>query len=465
MSKAEQLILIKCNMTSEHNPIAELIHQIQTKWKNEVSGQSECKLVRWLIKPEEARLYEGFLKLESTEHGSIPEVLVTMLSPFKNRQDYSTDLIRDWITTFREDAKTQEKLKAKDKTINWDNGAFLTTANNSDEYNHGQLLTMLSSFRLAAAKNEVPLVVALFPHWISDMEDFRMWLIHLLKMEIPDGISFLIFDHIGQNYFEGVCKKFPEITKTLHINLDMDGAISKIAKMGNPNSPEVRLRECILEMGKCVQNKDRSRLEKWGEKALEVTKRSNSKSMYASAHIIYAGMLFNFKAFDKIDALLTNGLTIVNQGLTTEPEACIPLIIQYYGFMAASKQHQRRIKEAIHIYEKQADTAVTYSLPGMSLTPYQQAYTLSKKHLPERYEELLKKAYGVGRQMQNDEQKNSSFPSIALDYLEWLESRKHNEATVTDDELTTLFGAGWKSQAKKPGSPFNTDTQKTIILT
>ena len=452
-------------MTSEHNPIAELIHQIQTKWRNEVSGQSEVKLVRWLIKPEEARLYEGFLKLESTEYGSIPEVLVGMLSPFKNRQDYSTDLMTDWITTFREDAKTQEKLKAKDKTINWDNSTFFTTVPDSTEYNHGQLLTMLSSFRLAATENKVPLVVALFPHWISDMEDFRMWLIHLLKMEIPDGISLLIFDHIGQNYFEGVCKKFPEITKTLHINLDMDGAISKIAKMGNPNSPEVRLRECLLEMGKCVQNKDRSRLDKWGEKALQVTKRSNSKSMYASAHIIYAGMLFNFKAFEKVDTLLSNGLIIVNQGLKTEPEACTALIIQYYGFIAASKQHQKRLREAILFFEKQADTAVTYKMPGMSLTPYQQAYTLSKKHLPERHEELLKKAYDVGKQISREEQTNSSFPSIALDYLEWLESRKHHEATTTSEELNTLFGSGWKSQAKKPGSTYNTDTQKTIILT
>ena len=452
-------------MTSEHNPIAELIHQIQMKWIREVSGRDELKLVRWLIKPEEARLYEGFLKLESTEHGSIPEVLVAMLAPFEDKESYSIDLMSDWIKAYKEDAKTHEKLKAKDKTINWDNSSFLTGGAGPAECNHGQLLTMLSSFRLAATDNKVPLVVALFPHSISDMEDFRMWLIDLVKTEIPVGISFLIFDHVGQNYFQGVFKKFPEITKSLHLNLDLDGAIGKIAKMGNPNSPEVKLRECILEMGKCVQNKDRGGLDKWGEKALQVTQRSNSKSMYASAHIIYAGMLFNFKAFEQLDTLLSNGLTIVNQGLKSEPEACIALIIQYYGFLAASKQHQKRLKEAIPLYEKQGDTAVTYQMAGMSLTPYQQAYTLSKKYLPERYEELLKKAYNVGKQMHKDEQKNSSFPSIALDYLEFLESRKHHEATVTSDELNSLFGAGWKTQAKKPGSAFNTDTQKTIILT
>lgn len=71
-------------MSSEHNPIAALISQIQQKWNDEASPLTDdIKLFRWLIKPDEMRLFEGFLKLESSEHGSIPEVLVAMLTPFQ----------------------------------------------------------------------------------------------------------------------------------------------------------------------------------------------------------------------------------------------------------------------------------------------------------------------------------------------------------------------------------------------
>ena len=63
-------------MTYEHNPVIELLRQIQRKWTDDVSLFPKLKLVRWLIKPEEARLYEDFLKIESTEHGAIPEILV-----------------------------------------------------------------------------------------------------------------------------------------------------------------------------------------------------------------------------------------------------------------------------------------------------------------------------------------------------------------------------------------------------
>ena len=76
-------------MLSEHNPIAQLVTQIQNKWIADASPFPKLKIIRWLIKPEEARLFEGFLKLESTEHGAIPEILVAMLCPFKDETTYS----------------------------------------------------------------------------------------------------------------------------------------------------------------------------------------------------------------------------------------------------------------------------------------------------------------------------------------------------------------------------------------
>ncbi|WP_315814944.1 hypothetical protein [Paraflavitalea speifideaquila] len=97
-------------MLAEHNPIAELVHKIQSKWIKEVSPFPHLKMVRWLIKPEEARLYEGFLKLESTEHGALPELVVTLLTPFENENDHSLHLYNDWINTLQADQKAQQVL-------------------------------------------------------------------------------------------------------------------------------------------------------------------------------------------------------------------------------------------------------------------------------------------------------------------------------------------------------------------
>ena len=449
-------------MLAEHNPIAELIHQIQKKWTEEVSPFPQFNLVRWMIKPQEARLYEGFLKLESTEHGAIPEVLVCMLTPFKSEDTYAASLISDWIKAFREDTKTQEGLK-KRIANNWGPEGLIAETSGSDDAHDQQFLHMLSSFHREMIDQSMRLVVALFPHSIHQMEGFKRWLVRLLKINIPDTITFMIFDHVGENYFDGVFAKYPETTKSLHIDLDMDGAISKISKMGDANSPEVKFRECILEMGQALHKNNQKKLEEWGEKGLQITRKSGLKSLFATAHIVYAGMLFNFKPFDKIDALLTKGLGIAKQGLELEGASCKPLLIQYHGYIASSKQLQTKMAEAIAAFEKQGDVAIEYGLAAMGLMPYRQAYTLSKKHVPHRYNELLEKAYAAGSSMTVEEQTNSCFAAIAFDFMQWNESRQNwEEAEKTNTDLKEIFGADWKVHAKDPDKVYIMDTQKPV---
>jgi len=451
-------------MASEHNPIAELIHQIQQKWINEVSPLPEIKITRWLINPDQARLFEGFLKLESTEHGALPEVLVAMLTPFKNEKTYSSDLTKDWIEAYKSDYKVQQKLKSSNIANSWDFESFLPNATKGNIDPDEQFLRIINSFQEAMIEKNMQLVIALFPYSINSIDGLNRWLISMLNKRWPGRFSFMIFDHIGEYYFDNVFKKFPAETKTLHINLDLDGAISKIVKMGNPNSPEVQLRECILEMGKAVQKKDIALLDKWGQKALQVTQRSGIKSLFASAHIIYAGMLFNFKVHDKTDRLLQSGLNIARQGLKTEETACRPLIIQYYGYIGASKQAQKKNKDAAVAYEKQGDTAMEYHLPSMSITPYWQAYNLIKKIEPLHYKELLQKAYSIKNYLQKEELENSSFAVIAYDYLKWLqENSKWEEAKQIDTEFATIFGGDWKEQVKKPEATSNKMRQSFVV--
>lgn len=452
-------------MTNEHNPIAELIHQIQKKWTDEVSPFPELKLVRWLIKPEEARLYEGFLKLESTEHGAIPEILVAMLCPFENETTYSFDLINNWIKAFSEDTKTQEKLSAEGKLNNWKPESFIPGPFDESINYDRNFIQMLCSFHEKLIGKNNNLVVALFPYSIHDMKGMRRWLANLLKMGLPQEIAFMIFDHIGENYFDTLFEKYPEITKTLHADLDMDGAVSKIAKMGNPNSPEVKFRKCILEMGQSLQKKDQKRLDEWGEKALQVTQRSGLKSMYATAHIIYAGMLFNFKEFEKIDSLLAKGLTITKQGLHQDDVSCKPLLIQFYGYIAASNQLQKKMKEAISAFEQQGDLATEYDLPGMASTPYRQAYVLSKKSMPQRYDELLQKAFTAGKAMQKEEKLHSGFAAIAFDSMQWhKEHQRWDEADEIDRDMKELFGENWEDQVKDPETAYKVGTQNSVTI-
>lgn len=441
-------------MLAEHNPIAELVHKIQMKWIREASPFPQLKLVRWLIRPEEARLYEGFLKLESTEHGALSEMVVTMLTPFESEAHHSTHLYNDWVKALEADPKAQQVLSAEQVAAIGN-----TSATGGEPDADARLLRMLACFRDQLPGNDTPLVVALLPHSIHDIEGYRQWLGRLLKKGIPDRIAFMVLDHIGAYYLDSVMKKYPDNTKSLHVILDLDGAVSKIVRAGNANAPAAKLNECILEMGKAVQENNPARLNAWGEKALQLTQRTGQKSLFATAHIVYAGMLFNFKQFEKVDALLSKGLRLATMGLSKEGDACRPLVIQFHGYMAASSQLQKKMAAAVAGFDRQGDTAMEYALPGMAINAYRQAYTLAKKQVPERYGELLQKALQAGRAMPAAERPSSQLAVVAWEALQWHElKQRREEAKSIDQEFSSLLGPDWKEQAK---NTYTTATLKT----
>ena len=166
-----------------------------------------------------------------------------------------------------------------------------------------------------------------------------------------------------------------------------------------------------------------------------------------------------FKRYEKIDHLLTLGLNIAKQGLKTGDVSCKILVIQYYGYLASSNQLQKKNVEAIKFFEKQGDAAFEFELPVMSIMPYHQAYTLSKRHLSERYDELIQKAFNKCRSLSVEELLNSSFSSIAMDYLQWIEAKQSlNDYVKIDNELSELLGRDWKEKVKNPTSSYPNNT-------
>ena len=437
-------------MASEHNPIAGLISQIQQQWKKEASPFPQIKLFRWLIHPQDARLFEGFLKLEATPHGKVPEAMITLLTPFANELDYSIELIKDWSKQYIEDSKKYSIEKNGSVFSKWSPAKYQQLAR-ALTYDTGDelLIDMLNDFQQSVL-GETRLALILLPHSIKDMEGFKRWMKTIVKKNIPPAICFTIFDHYEANQFDIFFAENFDNTKTLYAELDLDGAIHKITKQGNPNDPEVKLRECILEMGKAAQFKNESKLHEWGTKALEVTQKSGNKGLLASACIIYAGMLFNFKDFQKIDELLAKGLQIAHKGAHLNDPACPPLVIQFHGFIAASNHQQKKYIAALTAYEKQGDLSCEAQTPGMALTPYYQAYKLSERIETDRYQELIEKAFNTGLRLSKEELVYSNFVNIANDFITGLEQQtKWGEAQTAEQKVKALLGEDWKLLLEK----------------
>jgi hypothetical protein len=437
-------------MSTEHNPIAVLVSKIQQKWNEDVHPFNDFKLVRWIITPDQARLYEGFLKLESSVHGRIPEVFVVLLTPFENKQSFSKALIVQWLEQYKADKAKAEKENATPAAFSWDFSAIEKQLYAKHTDQDVLLMEMLHSFQQSIASQQTKVVLALLPQTVSSVNDYSDWLNDRIKQGIPEHVRFSIFDYEEERFFDDLFKRFQHSAKSLAIPLDVQGAIGRLAKMGDPNSAEVQFRTCMQEMGDAVSAGSLPRLEKWGTKALEIGQRSGKKGFFASAHIIYAGMLFSFKKYEEITYLLEGGLRLAQLGLQEGDETCKVLIIQFYAYKAACKQHEGKDTEAADLFVRQGELSIQYGFAIQALTAWWQAYSIYHKKDEKAYTALLEQTYKHGTTFTVEELSSSNIGYIAFDYYEYLQNLKQTEkCKEVDAFMNTIEGEHWKEKVEK----------------
>lgn len=432
-------------MNNEHNPIAQLITQIQQKWINEVSPHDHIQLIRWLIKPDQARLYEGFLRLESTPNGSLPEVPIVLLTHFEDKTIHSKSLIKDWIENFKKDENLQQDLASRNIKLEWDVNAFEQELLSEDTDHNVLLLKMLHTFQKAIPNPQLPLVLSLYPYTVSDPKEYGKWIDIMTQLGLPDKVRLMFFDYVEDRFFDPVMKTHQEIATSLSVPLDLQGAIHKIAQAGDPNDPEVQFRQCMIEMSKSVTQKKLSRLHEWGKKGLLVTQKSGSKSAYATAHVVYAGMLFNFKEYEDIQDLLQKGLAIAKQGLSAGEENCKPIIIQGFGFQASCKQLQKEKVTATDLFCLQAETAIDFGFGPQALSAWWLGYNAIKKRDLERYKEIINTAYTYGITLEPEILKSTCMANIAADQYNVLEQEGNKEkCNAIHEFMKNVEGLNWR---------------------
>jgi hypothetical protein len=437
---------------NEHNPIAQLVNNIQRTWLEKASGKPALKLVRMVIKPEESRVYEGFVKLESSAHGSLPEVFVTHLTDFEDEDTYSAALIKDWLETYNNSTALLQEMEQRNAGFTWDPKPFVQGKSDED------LLRMLASFQRALPAKQ-QLVLVLLPRQVSNTRDMKNWLTTILKKGIPANVKLLVLDHLNNEQFAMHDRQFPDMLCTIHVPMDLHAAIRKLGGSGDPNNPEIMMRKCVFEMGEALKSKDVKRLHRWGQAALDCTQKSGNKGLFATAHIMYAGMLFHFKRDPQIPLLLERGQRISKQGVQQGDTACLPLLVQFYGYQGAYAQIRRRFTEAINWFIQQAEIAQLHNFSQQALNAWYQAAELCRRKDAGRYYDILEKGYLAGLPLSDEEVSASIYIYLLRDYYDYAHSKKMTDIiNGIDEKMGRLFGADWKTDVdtiRKNRMPMN----------
>ena len=435
---------------NEHNPIAQLVAKIQQCWMKEVNPFPELALVRWLIEPHEAKLYEGFVHLESTPHGVIPEIFIVLLCPFQSKETFSRDLVNTWVEMAESDEKTLQAMAGNGFPFNWDTAKFRIDHPCSPEQDYRLLIELINSFKEAASIADQILNVVLLPYQISNIGEYSNWLENFLKEEYPSNTRMNIFDLKEERFFDPLFKKLnPEYAKTLSTVLDYQGAIHKIIQAGDPSQPGVRLQRYIQKMSLAVSDKNLEKLMAVGEACIAEMSRAKDCILLATAHITYAGMLFNFREYALIQEILTKGLAVTHRGAKEGDPSCQGLLIQYYNFQASNYHLSKQYKQAVHFYCKSAETAIEIKQFMQAVNGYRLAADVSKSHDTRNIESILEKSFPLKDNLSKEELHLSGFMSLMWDYCQFLEKKgKTQIREEVYESMRDLCGEDWEKEVR-----------------
>ncbi len=429
-------------MSNQHNAIARRIDTLRLKWQEKTAEHPDWRVARWLMEPGDAELYTGMLKLESSAHGSLPEIFVTMFTSFDDLDTFSRQLAGDWLETYKKEKEIQP-------TLDWETGSLEGKLRLPEEEYPGDelLLEILHSFSLYFRK-DAPIVLSLVPRYVTDFKSYNDWVIRLYEKGLPDGINLMLLDHTSARYLErAINETFPESFTLEPGDMDLKGAVEELATQGNPNDPQVQFRQCLFRMSKAVTGNRQDDVHHWGEKMLQVTQRTGNKNFFASAHLIYAGFLMHFKNEKKTTRLLDQGIRIVKPLAKDNPEATATLI-QFYAYHGAYASMRKEYKDAVKWFRLQAQTAKEAGIPQVAIGAYKMAiYTAERKdNLSEEYRQTVNEGYQTGLALDDDALKVTEYAYIAHHYLACYGEEEPSRSNTLVERMKKLHGEEWREQ-------------------
>lgn len=446
-------------MHNEHNPVAQIIYRMQALWQQKI--KPDTALVRWLLKADEHRMYEGFCRLEASPYGSISELFMFFYTPFETAETFSKNIIENWLGEIKAE-ENQSIINRSGIDINSVNfEAFEKRLSISDSEGHYRLLIeLMGIFRQLSSTSAVPLVLSIMPKTISSAPGLGQWIGRFATQDIPEGLRLLVFDHTERNYWGSIFEKYSHRSVTLHQNLNLDEAIRQIATGGDARSPDVQFRRCMYEMGDAAAKKQLTVLHNWGKKAIEVGTKSGQKILLATAYITYAGMLFTFKDHHTIQLLLGNDMRVSKQAIALGDEAAKSLLLQFYGYKAADYQHQKQTKLAVEWFMKQGREAKDFGLHTQSIAAYHKAFLMAQ--FKNKYEDqamALTEALYNTPFLHPDEIRSSEYPYIVYEYTQLVKLRMENASEETglqaEMKMIEVYGEDWKEMVRQMKLNFN----------
>jgi hypothetical protein len=423
---------------NHHNPITIRLDEMVNVWNKNV--RPHHRLIRWMLKPEDHRMYEGFCRFEASPYGKLDNLFVFFYTPFTSAETFCHALMENWLHEY-DDPKQRQLLQKAGVSREWDVRLFRNAVDNKDYAACDNLIhAMIASYKQIINQVDAPFVFSLLPKQISHPQHVMQWM--TVWMRKATNTQLLVFDHVDGNFWGPVFEEHAAEAVTLQHDLRMQEAIRQIATAGAATDPYAFFRKCMFGMGDASVKKNKDLLINWGEKAIESAQKTGDKNLLATAYISFAGMLFGFKDHDRIGALLNTGMRLCKQEIAGGKDDLKPLLLQFYTYKGADLQLQKERKEALQWFIKAGDEAVAFAFVQLAISSYYKAFVFAEyKNWNEDKMLVCKKALQLTNRLSTEDIQASEYPFMAY---AWVHEKQDNLAEFVDEKMNQVYGQDWR---------------------
>ncbi|MCL9807657.1 hypothetical protein NAT51_19195 [Flavobacterium amniphilum] len=436
--------------SNEHNPIAVRIGKISKLWANTRDKRPQGRFFQVICNQEDFILVNGFIQIEASEHGKSNDSFLMFSVDFDNESQFLTDFINEWFTAFDRDLEKYpnwhwedfERLKKDYRVLPDNNPGTLNKF----------LTELLVSFKKFEAKKENLIIIGLVPKKVSDNNSYNSFLKKTIT-SISNDYGLMVIDFYGK-------EKHTELVSDLDLSgaqilvpdQNMAGSYKELATQGNPNNPQVKFRKCLFEIGESAAENNRKQVHYWGKQMLDVTQSTGDRSFWASAHLIYAGFLFQFKDDDSIFKLLDKGIRISEAEYKNNKQAAGTLM-QLYSYKASYYSIIGKKDEAVQNFVKQSQIAEDVEMIEQMILANIYALLVIKNENNDLYKKIITKSFQKGYLLSDGLLKVINFAFITERYLD-LDTHEitFSEKLQIEDRMKSIYGNDWREYAKKISS-------------
>lgn len=248
-------------MAGRKNPIERRLGELSAQWID-FADLPDARLLCWTVTPDEERMVEAFVAVESDDDaGALPDLFVPLSVPFDPAQAYGFALCGE----FKSVADALHAGLDSPETAVWVPPPW--QRGESDVSLFARTCTsFIQHFALPRH-----LALWLTPKEIGDAMAFQVWLQRLLS-ESPPTLRLIVLDAANATQYEPLCRAEPVRVVRRAADLDMPGARLEISRAaGALDTPGGKYRHHFVQMTNALGEQDLAKAQTHAATALAIS--------------------------------------------------------------------------------------------------------------------------------------------------------------------------------------------------